>query len=129
MKKTILKDIKSGDTFVFASNDDLTLRGGENAVAVKNRYAYITVCEGTCPKVECKETGDVFILSHSAYYREVLEPINEGDWYVNLLTMTVEQASHNVAANWERNMSYNDGNRFLRNDYRKVTVYLPNPHQ
>lgn len=54
------------------------------------------------------------------------EEIKEGDWYINLLNNTIEKVSKNVAANWKSNMSYNNGTRFLRNDYKKI-VATTNP--
>lgn len=60
------------------------------------------------------------------------DEIKEGDWHFNKLAINspkggpIEKASKNVASNWARNMSYNDGKSFLRDDYKKI-IATTNP--
>jgi hypothetical protein len=64
------------------------------------------------------------MCNYFAKYLPVEGEIKEGDLHLNKLTGTIEPASKNVAANWSNNFSYNDGTRFLRDDYKKVKLFL-----
>lgn len=59
-----------------------------------------------------------------AKYLPVEGEIKEGDLHLNKLTGTIEAASKNVATNWNNNLSYNDESRFLRDDYKKVELFI-----
>lgn len=54
-------------------------------------------------------------------------PIKESRYHLNKHTNKIEKTSKNAEINWESNMFYNNGNTFLRDNYKKV-ICCNNPN-
>lgn len=75
MKTTMfLTQLNEGQTFKFSSQEPLKHRGKDEHTNIKkgDTFKYITVCEGTTPKILNITTGEEHIYSPSTWNRKII---------------------------------------------------------
>lgn len=69
-----LMDLKYGNRFEFADKGTLIefRNGSQPGHTARGTFVYVTVCDGTTPKLFHEESGKEFIARSGVFYRDVL---------------------------------------------------------